>query len=272
MKRQRVNTEPNTSYGYGYSSYGDPTQAAVPAASEYAVNPSGVNPQPMPPPGRPQDASLSHGMQPNMQPNMQPGMAGTQQGSGAYNGVPANMNGVNMGNQYGMAGVGSAGQLGQGLGTGTTPNMSQNPGNSIGPQMGYNAMPDMGANMQYGIGSGMGQMQNMASSMSMAPNMGGSQMEAQAGLAPAVGQGMGISEGFPCVKLRGLPFDANEQDVAVWLVCLGRLWWISMHSCTGMRTSMPPRLVYLSLRAHDVHLPALIAAASAGVRFVWDDA
>ena len=226
MKRQRVNTEPNVSYGYGYSSYGDPTQATVPGASEYAVNPVGVNSQARPPPGRPQDTSLSHGMQPNLQPNMQPGMASTQQGSGAYNGVPANMNGVSMGNQYGMAGVGTAGQLGQG----TTPNMSQNlgqnPGNSIGPQMGYNAMPDMGTNMSYGLGSGMGQnmMQSMASSMSMAPNMGGTQLEAQAGLAPALGQGMGISEGFPCVKLRGLPFDANEQDVAVWLVCLGRLW------------------------------------------------
>ena len=222
MKRQRVNTEPNGSYGYGYSSYGDPSQTTVSGASAFAPNPSGVNPQARP--GRPQETSLSHGMQPNLQPNMQPGMAGTQQGSGVYNGVPMNMNGMNMGNQYGMVGLGTAGQLGQGLSTSTTPSMSQNlgqnPGSNVGPQMGHTAMPDMGANMLHGLGSGMGQnmMQSMASNMSMAPNMGGTQLEAQAGLAPALGQGMGISEGFPCVKLRGLPFDANEQDIAIWLV------------------------------------------------------
>ncbi|KAL3147949.1 hypothetical protein ABBQ38_014244 [Trebouxia sp. C0009 RCD-2024] len=155
-------------------------------------------------------------MQPNLQPNMQPGVAGTQL---AYNGVPMN-SGVNMGNQYGMAGLGTAGQYGQGLGTGTTPSMSQNIGNNAGPPMGHPGVSDMGTNMVHGLGSGMGQnmMQSMGSNMPMgAPNMGGAQPEAQAGLAPALGQGMGISEGFPCVKLRGLPFDANEQDIAVWL-------------------------------------------------------
>lgn len=36
-----------------------------------------------------------------------------------------------------------------------------------------------------------------------------------------VGQGLGISEGFPCVRLRGLPFEATEQDVEGWLVGVG---------------------------------------------------
>lgn len=225
MKRQRAHTEPSESYGYGYSSYGDPSQAAVPGASEFALNPSGVNIQARP--VRPQEASLSHGMQPNLQPNMQPGLAGTQLGSSVYNGVPMSMNGANMGNQYGMAGLGNAGQYGQG--TGTIPSMSQNMGNIAGPQLGPPGMSDVGTSMVHNLGQGMGQnmMQSMAPNMSMgAPNMGGAQLEAQAGLAPALGQGMGISEGFPCVKLRGLPFDANEQDIAVWLVCLGPLWWL----------------------------------------------
>lgn len=222
MKRQRVHTEPSESYGYGYSSYGDPSQATVPGASEFGLNPSGIATQARP--GRPPEASLSHGMQSNLQPNMQPGVAGTQL---AYNGVPMN-SGVNMGNQYGMAGLGTAGQYGQGLGTGTTPSMSQNFGNNAGPPMGHPGVSDMGTNLVHGLGSGMGQnmVQSMGSNMPMgAPNMGGAQLEAQAGLAPALGQGMGISEGFPCVKLRGLPFDANEQDIAVWLVCLGPLRW-----------------------------------------------
>lgn len=239
MKRQRAHTEPSENYGYGYSSYGDASQAAVPGAPEYALNPSGVNTQARP--VRPPEASLSHGMQPNLQPNMQPGVAGTQHPSTMYSGVPMNMNGANMGNQYGMAGLSTAGQYGQGMGT--TLSMSQNMGNIAGPpQLGHPGMSDVGTNMVHSLGQGMGQnmMQSMApNNMSMgAPDMGGAQLEAQAGLAPALGQGMGISEGFPCVKLRGLPFDANEQDIAVWLVCLGPLWWPHFPLCRDYGDSM----------------------------------
>ena len=55
----------------------------------------------------------------------------------------------------------------------------------------------------------------------MAVNGRVSGLQPAVGLTQGIGQGMGISEGFPCVRLRGIPFDANEQDVEGWLVGLG---------------------------------------------------
>lgn len=55
-------------------------------------------------------------------------------------------------------------------------------------------------------------------------------MGAMGAISQIKGPGMGISEGFPCVRLRGLPFEANEQDVEVWLVGANVLW--RLHKCT----------------------------------------
>ena len=62
-----------------------------------------------------------------------------------------------------------------------------------------------------------------ASSIAIGSAMGGGAgaVNPPGGISQAIGQGMGISEGFPCVRLRGLPFDANEQDVEGWLVGFG---------------------------------------------------
>lgn len=42
----------------------------------------------------------------------------------------------------------------------------------------------------------------------------------QQGMAAAGGAGAGsqISDGFPCVRLRGLPFDVMEGDIKMFLV------------------------------------------------------
>ena len=224
MKRQRIQAQQNGDFGYGYSSFGDGSLATAPGATDFTINPSGVNMQART--TRLQGASLSHGMQPHTQPNLQSGLAGmpgAQQATEIYTGLSTNMNGASVGNQFQESSLGTAGQLGQGFSMGTFPSMSQHMGQNMGSGqlLGQLSMSDIGPGMLQNIGSGMGQ--NMAPNMSMALNMGGVQLESQAGLNPALGQGMGmgmgISEGFPCVKLRGLPFDANEQDIAAWLVC-----------------------------------------------------
>lgn len=260
MKRQRVQTGPNDGYGYGYNSFGDASPAS--GAPEFALNPSGVNMQARI--GRVQGASLSHGMQPNTQPSLQPGMTGmtdTRPGSSMYSGLPMNTGGVNLGSQYGTADVRMAGQFGQGLSQSMTPSMSQTMGQNTGSGqlMSQSAMSDMGASMLHSVGSGMQQnmMQNMGPNLSMGHNIGGAPLDAQAGLNPALGQGMGISEGFPCVKLRGLPFDANEQDIAVWLVCCWDFsWW-------------PQTLLHYS-RVYNVLLPGISCALVMGCNmWIW---
>ncbi len=76
----------------------------------------------------------------------------------------------------------------------------------MGPGMGGGMNPGMGGNPQMGMGAG----------MPLAHAMGG-------GPGMDMGGGGGMPAGsdrpmFPCVKLRGLPFDAREDEIPQFLV------------------------------------------------------
>lgn len=236
MKRQRVHNESNGGYGYGYSNFSVPNQAAGSGAADLSLGASGMGQMHS---GGLQEPTLQHGMPTSMQFGPHAGLGGMpnlQQSNGLQSALPPDISGGRFGNDFGAVGLGVPAGLGPSLGSGMTPNsMQQHMGQTLGPSLGqtHNLMSDVGLSMLHSIGSGGGQnvMHNMVNpNLSLGSNlsnpnqslgsMGSAHLEAQGGLSQAMGQGMGISEGFPCVKLRGLPFDATEQDIAVWLVCV----------------------------------------------------
>lgn len=230
MKRQRYNDDMSGAYGYG--SYDLQNQAAGPGLQ--AVDSGSAMPMHS---RKFEGTSLQYGMQPNAQANFGSGLGGLPQvqGDGLFSNPSSSMNSNCPASNHGGHGMGMSAQLGQGmgssLGSGMAANMGQSQLQSIGQNMGHTTRQNMGSKMGNNMASdidptifqstssGFGQnfSQNMGSNLSVGPNVGNMGMGPKSGLTQSFGQGMGISEGFPCVKLRGLPFDANEQDIAAWL-------------------------------------------------------
>jgi hypothetical protein len=235
MKRQRVHNEAGGGYGYGYNNFGVPSPATGSGAAGLSLAAAGMGQTHS---GHLQDSTLQHGMQFGMQPYLPGGMGGMPNlnySNGLHSALPPDMSGTRFDNNFGAVGMGVPSALGHSLGSGlTTSSVQSQVGQHMGQNMGgsHTMAPDMGPGILHSIGSGGGQnvMHNMGNpNLSLGSNMSNPNLslgsmasaglEAQGGLSQAMGQGMGISEGFPCVKLRGLPFDAIEQDIAVWLVC-----------------------------------------------------
>ncbi len=236
MKRQRVHNEAGGGYGYGYNNFGVPGPATGSGAAGLSLAAAGMGQMHS---GHLQDSTLQHGMQFGMQPSMPGEMGGISNlnhSNGLHSALPPDMSGTRFDNNFGAVGMGVPSALGHSLGSGlTTSSVQSQVGKHMGQNMGgsHTMAPDMGPGILHSMGSGGGQnmMHNMGNAnLSLGSNMSNPNLSLgsmasggleapQGGLSQAMGQGMGISEGFPCVKLRGLPFDAIEQDIAVWLVC-----------------------------------------------------
>ena len=163
-------------------------------------------------------------MQPQLPPTMYHGMPGNisynpQPGSGPYMSQPQQaVYGNTGGFQQQQPGVmmGGAGPMQHNVDYGTVAQYGFAP----------DSVPQGNQQMSQPVGhTVLGQPPSVNQSMGPSPIAIGSTVGGGAGalnppvgISQAVGQGMGISEGFPCVRLRGLPFDANEQDVEGWLV------------------------------------------------------
>lgn len=172
-----------------------------------------------------------------MQPQMQPASYPSLHGNGPYAAQPMSAPYSAHQPQYGSYGndIGVGHQQQPGVMLGNPGAIQQNTDHNIASQYGYGhssgALHD-GQHVPHALGPGTmpvdprvlpsNQAIGVGVTASVPAMVGGaSGLQPPMGTSQMTGQGLGISEGFPCVRLRGLPFESTEQDVEGWLVGSG---------------------------------------------------